>query len=136
MVLSHVGIVNQSEEKAVRFYADFLGLEKTREFVLAAGLSEQIFSLSREIKVLVFESQGIKVEVFICPDCIPLSPGPRHIGLLVEDLAGVLEKAGRSGVEVIEGRAGEKTVYFLRDFSGNLIEIRQNNLTNLSPLRL
>jgi catechol 2,3-dioxygenase-like lactoylglutathione lyase family enzyme len=124
MVLNHVGIVNESEEKAVRFYADFLGLEKTREFIVAAGLSEQLFSVSRQIKVLVFESQGIKVEVFICSDCLPPSPDFRHIGFLVEDFPGILEKARRSGVEVIEGRAGEKIVYFLRDFSGNLIEIK------------
>jgi methylmalonyl-CoA/ethylmalonyl-CoA epimerase len=124
MVLSHVGIVNESEEAAVRFYADFLGLEKTREFIVAAGLSVQLFSVSREIKVLVFERQGIKIEVFICPDCRPPSPDLRHIGFLVEDFPGILEKARRSGVEVIEGRSGEKIVYFLRDFSGNLIEIK------------
>ncbi len=124
MVLNHVGIVNESEEKAVRFYADLLGLEKTREFIVAAVLAEQLFSVSREIKVLVFEGQGIKVEVFICPECLPPSPELRHIGLLVEDFPGTLEKARRAGVEVIEGRAGEKTVYFLKDLSGNLIEIK------------
>jgi catechol 2,3-dioxygenase-like lactoylglutathione lyase family enzyme len=124
MVLNHVGIVNENEESAKRFYTDFLGLEKTREFVVDAGLSEQIFSVSREIKVLVFERQGMKIEVFICPGCLPPSPELRHIGLLVEDFPGFLEKARRAGVEVIEGRAGEKTVYFLKDFSGNLIEIK------------
>lgn len=124
MVLNHIGTVNGSEEEAVRFYADFLGLEKTREFVVAAGLSEQLFSVSREIKVLVFERQGIKIEVFICPDCMPPSPDFRHIGLFVEDLPGILEKARRAEVKVIEGRSGEKIVHFLKDFSGNLIEIK------------
>jgi catechol 2,3-dioxygenase-like lactoylglutathione lyase family enzyme len=37
MVLSHIGIINESEEEAVRFYAEFLGLEKTREFLVDAG---------------------------------------------------------------------------------------------------
>ena len=124
MVLNHIGIVNESEETAKRFYADFLGLEKTREFVVATELSEQLFSVSREIKVLVFESQGIKIEVFICPECRPPSPELRHIGFLVGDLPAIQEKARRTGVEVIEGRAGEKIVHFLKDFSGNLIEIK------------
>jgi methylmalonyl-CoA/ethylmalonyl-CoA epimerase len=124
MVLNHIGIVNESEDKAVRFYADLLGLEKTREFVIATELSEQLFSVSREIKVLVFERQGIKIEVFICPGCLPHTPEFRHIGFLVEDFPGMLDKARRSGVEVIEGRSGEKTVHFLRDLSGNLIEIK------------
>ncbi len=67
MLLNHVGIINESEEKAVRFYHDFLGLEKTREFVVSTKLSEQLFSVSREIKVLVFERDSIKIEVFFCP---------------------------------------------------------------------
>lgn len=37
MVLSHIGIINEREEEAVRFYAEFLGLEKTREFLVDAG---------------------------------------------------------------------------------------------------
>ncbi len=124
MVLKHIGITNGSEEKAVSFYAGFLGLEKTREFLVDAGLSEQIFSVSRGIKVLVFEGRGTKIEVFICPDCLPPLPDFRHTGFLVEDLAEILDKARGSGVEVMEGRSGEKVVHFLKDFSGNLIEIK------------
>ncbi len=123
-VLNHIGTVNESEEKAVRFYAGLLGLERTREFAVDAGLSKQLFSVSREIKVLVFEGQGTKIEVFICPDCLPPSPDLRHIGFLVEDLAGILDKARRAGAEVVEGRSGEKIVHFLKDFSGNLIEVK------------
>ncbi len=123
-MLNHIGIVNRSEEAAVRFYADLIGLEKTRELVVSAGLSEQLFSVSREIKAIVFESQGVKIEVFICPDCLPPSPDFRHIGFLVEDLPALLEKARRAGARVIEGREGTKTVHFIEDFSGNLIEVK------------
>lgn len=65
MELNHVGITNKSEEQALLFYRDFLGLEKTREILLPPELSEQLFSLSQEIKVFVFEKTGIKIEVFI-----------------------------------------------------------------------
>ncbi|HWR58266.1 MAG TPA: hypothetical protein VN328_05195 [Thermodesulfovibrionales bacterium] len=74
IVLSHIGVINQSEEQAVRFYASFLGLEKTREFFVPAELSAQIFSVSRDMKVLVFEKQEIKVEVFIFPN----APDAKH----------------------------------------------------------
>jgi methylmalonyl-CoA/ethylmalonyl-CoA epimerase len=124
MVLSHIGIVNRSEEEAVRFYAGFLGLEKTREFLVSAKLSSQLFSVSREIKVLVFEKEGTKVEVFICPECRLPSPDFSHFGLLVDDLEAIPGKARGSGVELIEGKSGEKVVHFLKDFSGNLIEIK------------
>jgi methylmalonyl-CoA/ethylmalonyl-CoA epimerase len=124
MVLSHIGIVNISEEEAVRFYAGFLGFEKTREFLVSAELSEQIFSVSREIKVLVFEKEGAKLEAFICPECRLPSPDFSHFGLLVDDLKAIREKARGWAVDFIEGRSGEKVVHFLKDFSGNLIEIK------------
>jgi len=123
MLLNHVGIVNESEEKAVRFYHGLLGLKKTREFVVSKKLSEQLFSISQEIKVLVFERDGIKLEVFICPECKQPSPDYRHIGFLLDDFYAIKETAQQMGVLVV-GNTDEKTVYFLKDFSGNLIEIK------------
>ncbi len=125
MLLSHVGIINDSEDKAVRFYHGLLGFEKIREFVVSTKLSEQLFSVVQEIKVLVFERDGIKLEVFIYPECRHPFPDFNHIGLLLDDFHAIKEKAQQTGVELIVGRTEEKTVYFLKDFSGNLIEIKQ-----------
>lgn len=123
MLLNHVGIANESEEKAVRFYHGLLGFEKTREFVVSTKLSEQLFSVSQEIRVLVFEKEGVKLEVFICPGCKQPSPDYGHIGFFLDDFFAIKEKAQQMGVLVV-GSTDEKTVYFLKDFSGNLIEIK------------
>ena len=123
MKLNHVGIANESEENALRFYHGLLGFEKTREFVVSPELSEQLFSVSKEIKVLVFERDSVKIEVFICPECKQHFPDYRHTGLLIDDFQALREKASETGV-FIEGKTSEKTVYFLRDFSGNMIEIK------------
>lgn len=124
MQLNHVGIISESEEQALQFYRDFLGLEKTKETLLAPELSEQLFSLSQEVKILVFENDGIKIEVFIA-DFQPANPNFTHFGIMVDDLSEVTEKARQSNVAVIIGKHKDKTVYFLRDFSGNLIEVKQ-----------
>ncbi len=124
MELNHIGITNKSEEQALQFYQDFLGLEKTREILLAPELSEQLFSLSREIKVLVFEKPGIKIEVFIS-DFQHANPNFTHFGIMLDNFSVVTEKAQRSHVDLIIGKHKEKSVYFLKDFSGNLIEIKQ-----------
>jgi catechol 2,3-dioxygenase-like lactoylglutathione lyase family enzyme len=116
--------MNETEDHAVRFYADFLEFEKTKESVIPPDLSQQLFSVSQEIKVLVFERNTIKIEVFICPGCSLPSPDFTHIGLLLENFSTILEKATQTGVEVIKGETKEKTVYFIKDFSGNLIEIK------------
>jgi len=123
VLLNHVGIINESEEKAVRFYRGLLGFEKTREFVVSTELSEQLFSMANKIKVLVFERDGIKIEIFICPDCRQPFPDYRHIGFLLDDFQSIKEKAQEMGVLVV-GKTDVKTVYFLKDFSGNLIEIK------------
>ena len=126
MELNHIGVTNKSEKHAIEFYQDFLGLEKTREILLPPELSEQLFSLSQEIKVLVFEKPGIKIEVFIS-DFQHANPNFTHFGIMLDNLAEVTEKAKRSHVDLIIGKHKEKTVYFLKDFSGNLIEIKQKS---------
>ncbi len=124
MELNHIGITNKSEEQALLFYRDFLGLEKTREILLAPELSEQLFSLSQQIKVLVFEKTGMKVEVFIS-DFHHANPNFTHFGIMLDNFSEVIEKARHFNVNIITGRHKDKTVYFLKDFSGNLIEIKQ-----------
>ncbi len=125
MLLNHVGIINKSREQALRFYRDFLGFEMTREVTVSQELSKQLFAVSRDVQMLVFEKDEMKIEVFICPDCKQPSPDFRHIGLLLKNFSEIIEKAPQAGIELITGKTKEKTVYFIKDFSGNLIEIKQ-----------
>lgn len=125
MLLNHIGVINGTEDEAVRFYRDFMGMELAKRTVVSSELSLQIFSLDRALPMLVFERTGMKVEVFICPDCRQPSPDIRHAGFFVDDLAATLAKAHQAGIDVVTGKTAEKTVYFVRDFSGNLIEIKQ-----------
>ena len=125
MHLNHVGIISNSRELAERFYHDFLGLTMTKEGVLPPALSEQIFSVSHAVTMLVYEKDGLKLEIFICPDCIQPSTDFRHIGLYVNDLSLVLAKAGEFGVQHITGHKDDRTIHFLKDFSDNLIEIKE-----------
>ncbi len=125
MLLNHVGIFNKYEQDALRFYRDFLEFELTREFTLSSVLSEQLFALDQDIKMMVFEKDGTKLEVFICPECKQPSPDLNHMGFLLDNLQEFTEKAAQAGVEHIIGQAADKTVHFIKDFSGNLIEIKQ-----------
>ncbi|MDP6923616.1 MAG: VOC family protein [Candidatus Scalindua sp.] len=124
MQLNHVGIINKSEEQALKFYVDFLGLEKTKESFLAPELSDQLFSVSKELKILVVENEGLKIEVFIS-DFQPENPNFTHFAVMVDSLSELTERAKQFDAEVIIGKHKDKTVYFLKDFSGNLIEVKQ-----------
>ncbi|RJR15863.1 MAG: VOC family protein [Nitrospiraceae bacterium] len=125
MQLNHIGLTNKSEEDAVRFYRDFLGFKLTRESVVPAVLSEQLFSVPADLPMLVFEKDGNKIEVFISPVYTLPSPDINHIGFLMDNFGEIVEKAPQSGVKLIFGKTKDKTVYFIRDFSGNMIEIKQ-----------
>ncbi len=125
MLLNHVALVNATEEQAERFYGEFLDLEKTREYTVTSGLAEQLFSLNRDIKAVVYEKDSIRFEIFIYPDSIPATSDIRHTALFVDDLSAFLERAGRFQVKHIIGTIPEKTVHFITDYSGNLIEVKQ-----------
>jgi len=125
MLLHHAGIVNRREDEAERFYGEFLGLKRTRQYIVPPELSEQLFSIRQEIKAIVFEGEGARIEVFIHPAFNPLPREIRHIALHVDDLRAFLKRAEEFSITHIIGKTKDKTVHFIRDYSGNLIEIKQ-----------
>ena len=124
MKIDHIGIVNRSEEEAVRFYQEYLGLEKIRDFMVGQELSMQLFSHAWEIKVLVFEKNDVKLEIFILQNYTPPSPQIGHTCLYIDRFSELIENSKTSGVTVIRGSHQGKTVHFLKDFSDNMIEIK------------
>jgi len=127
MHLNHIGIVNAKEEQAERFYGEFLNLEKSREYVVPAELSEQLFKINRDIQAVVYERDGVRFEIFIYPDSGPSAPEIRHTALFVDDLPAFLNRAGQFQIEHIIGKTSEKTVHFIKDYSGNMIEVKQKS---------
>lgn len=117
--------MNKDEDGAVRFYSDILGLEKIKESSVPPGLSRQLFAVDREIRMLVYGIEDARVEIFIVPDFSGPSPSVPHFCLLVHDLAALLAKAKDNKVKVISAERGGRTVYFIEDFSGNLVELKQ-----------
>ncbi len=125
MLLNHVALVNATEEQADKFYGEFLELKKSREYTVPAGLSLQLFNLRSDINAVVYEKDSIRFEIFIYPDVIPATSEIRHSALFVDNLSAFLDRAGRFQVEHIIGTIPEKTVHFIKDYSGNMIEVKQ-----------
>jgi catechol 2,3-dioxygenase-like lactoylglutathione lyase family enzyme len=123
IVTTHVGVPCRSKSEADRFFTNVLGLPQTRSFVVPSALSYVSFRESREVEVLVYEDGRTKVEVFVTPQ--KASSGYVHVGLEVEDLAGILERCAREGLECITVPRGDKQLHFVRDFSDNLYELTE-----------
>ena len=128
MLLDHVGIVNRDEGDALRFYRDLLGLGRIKESSVSPELAEKLFSVNEEIRMLVYGKENLKVEIFIVPVFTPPSPSVPHFCIQLTDLRGFLTRAKGEGVRVIAAERGGRTVYFAEDFSGNRIELKQQDL--------
>jgi catechol 2,3-dioxygenase-like lactoylglutathione lyase family enzyme len=122
---NHVAVVNRSREEAESFYGGVLGLVKLYEFTVTSGLAAALFGFSGGMDVLVYGCGGMKLEIFITPECTPPRPPVPHICVQVKNRDSFLARAGRDGVEVISGDNDGNMVYFLRDFAGNRVEVKE-----------
>ena len=124
MRLKHVALVSSSEERADAFYADLLGLTKSEPKILPLELSKSIFNIDRELLMVNYQDEQVHFEIFITPFDGENSPQIAHTCLQVDNLEVFLENCSKLGVDVSCIPKGDKTLTFIRDFDGNLFEIK------------
>jgi catechol 2,3-dioxygenase-like lactoylglutathione lyase family enzyme len=121
---NHVALVCSSEENANEFYVGILGLERMRTSVLPEKLSREIFDIGRECQVLVYENDRFTAEVFVAADSQVGRGSFEHVCLEVEDVEAFVAKCEAREVSVNRVLKGERLLTFVRDFDGNLFEIK------------
>jgi catechol 2,3-dioxygenase-like lactoylglutathione lyase family enzyme len=126
MKVRHYGLACRSEETADRFYEKFIGMKKLERKTVPAALSGAFFGIPSDLTVLNYVRDDIYFEVFIHDDERPAAGSPTHICLEEEDLEAFLERARAMGVPVIRAAKGDRWITFVRDFDGNLFEIKEN----------
>jgi len=127
MLLQHAGLTCSTEDNADKFYRDLLGLNKSEPKILPSDLSKAIFNLDAELKMINYMDEHIHFEIFIT-DQFGTSQRPiEHLCLEVDDLDGFIEKCRSMQVEAARIPKGEKTLTFIKDFDGNLFEIKNSS---------
>ena len=124
MRLKHVALVSSSEERADAFYEDLLGLTKSEPKILPLELSESIFNMDRELVMVNYQDEQVHFEIFITPFDEENSPQIEHTCLQVDNLEVFLEKCSELNLDIAQIPKGDKTLTFVRDFDGNLFEIK------------
>ena len=127
MLLNHVALVCRSEENSDRFYQGVLGLAKTGSKMLSSALSNQIFGLDGEYKLVVYEKDGVKFEIFISGGHVLPEKDLAHVCIDVVNRAMLLQNCAAAGVEIIEIPRGEAVLVFIKDFDGNQFEVKEKN---------
>ena len=133
MILRHVGLTCGSEDNADRFYKDLLGLEKSEPKTLPAALSKSIFNLDSELVIINYLKGHLHFEIFITDRSKDGTRQIEHLCLEVGDLNEFLNKCNILGVEVVQIPKGDKTLIFVKDFDGNLFEIKRSALLEDRP---
>jgi catechol 2,3-dioxygenase-like lactoylglutathione lyase family enzyme len=125
MKLRHVGLTSRSEKNSDKFFGELLGLEKLEPKTLPAPLSQALFKVNAELKVINYMSDQAHFEIFIGA---PEKSGVKsieHVCLDVDDLAAFVQKCRSLNVNVLQVPKGDALLTFISDDDGNIFEIRE-----------
>jgi catechol 2,3-dioxygenase-like lactoylglutathione lyase family enzyme len=124
MILRHAALACSSEKNSDKFFKNLLGLEKSEPKTLPRALSKAIFSVDSELQIINYLDEYVHFEIFISSHSMNSVRQIEHVCLEVDDLQGFLKKCRNLGVEVSQIPKGDHTLTFIRDFDGNLFEIK------------
>ncbi len=122
---SHMGLACSTEKNADRFFVMVLGLEKSEPKALPCSVSEGLFGLCADLSMIYYSGDGLQFEVFIVPERPRSNDSIIHACIEVADRAVLLERCEAHDVEVLRVRKGDSLLTFVRDYDGNLFEIKQ-----------
>ena len=125
----HIGIFTRNAQRLESFYVTVLGFKREKKDVLPASLMKALFGVNSGCTLTRLASRNVKLELFQPTSVRPgrrlnTAQGYNHWGYHVGDREKLIRKLSRRGVNVIEAKRGDHTVYFLRDPDGNRIELR------------
>lgn len=121
--LNHVALHFSDKEKAETFFCKVLELKKLKEFSIPVELSEKIFSLPEAVEIAVYGNEKIAIEIFFSKQ--KPQKNYSHICITVSSIEELKKKCKEFSVEFFTAEKDGRTLYFLRDFSNNLYEIKQ-----------
>ncbi len=124
-MLNHIALQYPCKKDAETFFTKILGIKKEREFNVPIELANSIFSINKEVDVIVFGNEKIRFEIFIANEAKELSY--EHICLEVENKKDFIKQSGKYGIEPIFIKKGDKILLFIRDFANYLYEIKEKS---------
>jgi catechol 2,3-dioxygenase-like lactoylglutathione lyase family enzyme len=118
----HVAIECASQQKADIFFTKILGVPKVKSMLLSGELSAAIFQIDRPVQMETYDNGKARFEVFIVP--APVKSSFMHVGLMISDKTDFIARCKAEGLSPFFIQKEGKQLLFVRDFSGNLYEIK------------
>ncbi|RLC47662.1 MAG: hypothetical protein DRH57_03650 [Candidatus Cloacimonadota bacterium] len=124
MEIKHIAVESNNKDDANLFYGNILGLEMKYSYKLNKDLCKKIFGISDAMDVIMYGNENINFEIFVNSNYKPFRTF-QHICIQVENKADFISKCHKNNAKVnIIIKEDGKELYFVRDFSGNLFEVK------------
>ncbi len=121
--IRHVALQCSGQEKAEIFFAKILGIPKAKSFTLSEGLSAALFGLPSSVEIDVYDDGNTCFEIFITPDTTKAAYG--HTCIEVNDKQAFVDQCKKHDLEPMIIKKEGKDLLFVKDFSGNLFEVKE-----------
>ena len=121
--VEHIGLQCSNKDEAILFFQEVCGFSLMKSFELNNELSKKIFSIDKSIDVLVFKKKGVYFEIFINQS--GCDKNYSHVCLSVGNLDKFFETCKLHGLKPFSVMKNEKELFFVRDFSENLYEVKK-----------
>jgi len=121
--LLHVALQYSDKNKAEVFFKKILGLNLIKTFNLSEELSEEIFNLKEKVEAVVYGDENTVFEVFI--NSQNGDHGYEHVCIEINDKEKFVKRCKENNIEPLFIKKGDRVLLFIRDFMGNLFEIKE-----------
>ena len=125
MKLEHIALTIREENEISMFYKQLLGMQEVRSFVLDENLSAKIFGIPHGTRVYLLSKGDIMLEIFVNPK--QLDVAFNHVCLMINDRQSLINKAIANNYECIQIARDKSDLVFIKDKSGNIFEIKNND---------
>ena len=122
-LLNHIALQCSDSEKAKIFFTEILGLPLEKKFVVSKELSEIIFGIVKDVEVEVYSNNRVRFEVFIIQN--EENHGFEHVCVEIDNKKEFIERCKKYDLKTIIAEKNGKNLLFVKDFSGNLFEIKE-----------
>lgn len=124
----HIGIGTNRPKELIEFYVEKMGFEVTETKSIPENLMKEVFGIPSPCLLTKLKFGLVILEV-VSPQEFNLRSRPNdvsgysHWSLGVEDIANYCRELNNRGVEIKSIERQDKSIYFLKDPDGNLVEI-------------
>lgn len=119
----HVALQYNDRTQAEIFFNKILKLPLKKTFTVSKELSNIIFEINEEVTVDVYGNAEACFEVFITK--IQTKYRFEHTCIEINDKKELIKSCNKYGIKPIFVKKGVKTLLFIKDYAGNLFEIKE-----------